>query len=107
MLNFDEYEWNKITEKHKSLNVPMNVYLRTLCLRGFFKQSKYPKDLADSMSQLSRMGGLLKEFFNQTGGQHADLTAEILFDIRELISQIKKKVQEDDRETDTVTENGI
>jgi hypothetical protein len=105
-LYFDDYEWGVIKEKHKLLNIRLNLYLRTLCVRGYYRQSKYPKVTAEAIAQLSRMGGLFKEYFKESGGKHADLTAGIIQEIRELIKTISTEAH-DDRKTDTATDDAI
>jgi hypothetical protein len=105
-LYFDDYEWDLIQEKAKSVDVRMNVYLRTLCTRGHFRMPKYSKIDAAYISQFSRVIGMLKEFFNRSGGFMSDATAEIINDLRDVIKLIRAGAYHD-READTKPQDGI
>ena len=45
-----------------------------------------------AIAELRRQGGLLKHYFNETGGQHAQKTLAILEDIQKTVTLIKQSV---------------
>ena len=69
-----------------------------LVRRRYFGRKIVPR--ADLMvaSQISSTAGLLKTFYNQTNGQHADKTAAILNDIWALVRKLNQRSSRDRQE---------
>jgi hypothetical protein len=106
-LNFTDKEWEAITDKINKLEAKPSDYMRALVTRGYYKKIKYPKVSSQAMAQLSRTGGLLKDFYNKSGKVNADLTADVIREIREVVALIKKEIENIDRQTDTQPEDAF
>jgi hypothetical protein len=72
-------------------------------MKGYIRVTKYAMIDTALINQLSKLAGLLKQFFTVSGGMHKEKTAEILGDIQNTIRRIAGRV-EDDRETRTEAE---
>jgi hypothetical protein len=97
-VRFDETEYEKIISEAKSIGVTLSEYVRAKSARGYVRVPKYADIDTALINRLSKLAGLLKQFFTATGGLHKEKTAAILDDIQALIQLIARRV-EDDRQT--------
>ena len=97
-VRFDDSEYSKISSEAKSVGVTVSKYMRGKALRGYVRVPKRTAIDAETISLLSKTGGLLKKIHNDSGGAYNELTAAILRDIRNLIKKIGNSIA-DDRET--------
>jgi hypothetical protein len=95
MMN--ESEYNQAYSEASELGITLSTYIRAKTLSGYIRVPKYAKVNADLVGQLSKMGGLIKTFYNETGGLHKEKTGVILDKLIALIDTIQEQV-EDDRE---------
>jgi hypothetical protein len=107
MLNFNDAEWKLICDRINQLEAKPSEYMRSMIAKGYYRQSKYPKTTTQAISLLSRAGWQLNECCNRSGGLNADLTAETVRDIKDLIAIVRKGITNHDRETDTEPENSV
>jgi hypothetical protein len=106
-LNFTEKEWEIITDRINKLEAKPSDYMRSLVTRGYYRKIKYPKVSSQAMAQLSRVAGLLKDFYNRSGKVNADLTADAIREIREAVALIRKEIENLDRQADTEPERAV
>jgi hypothetical protein len=102
-VRFDESEYEKITAEAKAISVTLSEYIREKTMKGYVRVPKYAEIDAALINRLSKLAGLLKQFFTATGGLHREKTAAILDGIQNLIRKIAERI-EDDRETRTEAE---
>jgi hypothetical protein len=100
-LNFTDREWGQITDRINELEAKPSEYMRTLITRGRYRKIKYPRVSSQAMALLSRTGGLLKDFYNRSGKINADLTADVIREIREAVTLIRREIENSDRQADT------
>jgi hypothetical protein len=103
-LNFTDKEWERISDRINNLEAKPSEYMRSLITRGYYRKIKYPRVSSQVMAQLSRTCGLLKDFYNRSGKVNADLTADVIGEIREVVLLIRKEIENVDRQTDTELE---
>jgi hypothetical protein len=96
-VRFDESEYAKIISEAKDIGVTLSGYVRAKTMKGYVRVSKYTMFDTALINQLSKLAGLLKQFYTATGGLHREETAAILRDIRALILKIGSQTG-DDRE---------
>ena len=87
-----ETEYKKIFETANELKITVSTLIRNM----IFRKPIITKIDWNSVNELKRQGGLLKHFFNTTGGQNSKMTLKILTDIQALVKKI---------ETNFTTEN--
>jgi hypothetical protein len=100
MYTGDEYA--SIEANAKETEVTVSEYIRAKSLRGYVHVPKYAKIDAKSINELSRLGALLKTFFNVTGGVHSDKTGAILDGMAAIVLEIRSYL--DDRKVHTESE---
>jgi hypothetical protein len=101
-IMYTENEYAKIEANAGELEVTVSTYIRGKSLRGVVHVPKYAKIDTRSISELSRLGALLRTFFNVTGGLHKEKTAAILDDMAAVVLEIRGYLN--DRETHTEPE---
>lgn len=101
-LMYTEEEHAEILANAKEVEVTVSAFIRAKSLRGYIHIPKYAKIDSRTVNELSRLGALLKTYFNVTGGEHADKTAAILDDMAAIVLEIKRYL--DDRKTHTEPE---
>jgi hypothetical protein len=94
MYTGDEYD--EIEANANEIEVTVSSFIRSRSLRGFVRVPKYANIDAKSVRELSRLGGLLKKHYTDTGGEHADKTGAILDDMAAIVLEVKRRL--DDRE---------
>jgi hypothetical protein len=87
MYTGDEYA--KIEANAKETEVTVSEYIRAKSLRGTIHVPKYAKIDTKSINELSRLGALLKTYFNITGGLHSDKTGAILDNMAGIVLEIR------------------
>jgi hypothetical protein len=95
MYTGDEYAG--IEANARETEVTVSEYIRAKSLRGYVRVPKYAKIDTKSINELSRLGALLKTFFNVTGGLHEKKTGAILDDMATIVLEIRRYL--DDRKT--------
>jgi len=96
-VRFDESEYGKIIAEAQAIGVTLSEYVRAKAMKGYIRVPKYAMIDTALINQLSKLGGLLKQFFTTTDGLHRDEAAAILSDIRAVILKIGSQTG-DDRE---------
>jgi hypothetical protein len=102
-IRLDESEYGKIRAEAEKIGVTFSAFVRAKALRGFIRIPKQAMIDTAAINQLSKLGGLLKQFYTATGGFHREETAVILGDIRAIMRIILSQI-EDDRKVYTETE---
>jgi hypothetical protein len=88
-INFDESEWRLINDNADSSGVKLSIYLRRLCTKTYASRPKVSTIDAKLISQFHSAIGMLKHFYNESGGFMANDTATAILNIREIIKLIK------------------
>ena len=101
-LMYTEEEHAEIVANAREVEVTVSAFIRAKSLRGYIHIPKYAKIDSRAVNELSRLGALLKTYFNVTGGEHADKTAAILGDMAAIVLEIRRYL--DDRKTPTEPE---
>ena len=96
-LMYTNEEYAEVEANAKEVEVTVSAFIRAKTLRGFIHVPKYAKIDTRTVNELSRLGALLKTYFNVTGGEHADKTAAILDNMAAIVLEIKRYL--DDRKT--------
>jgi hypothetical protein len=99
---YTEDEYAGIEENAKEMEVTVSSYIRAKSLVGYVRIPKYAKIDTKSINELSRLGALLKTFFNVTGGLHKEKTRAILDDMADIVLEIRSYL--DDRKAYTEPE---
>lgn len=98
-LMYTESEYDEIEANAQETETTVSAFIRARSLRGPVHVPKYAMVDSRAIGELSRLGGLLKAYFNVTGGEHAGQTAAILRDMAAVVLTVKRRL--DDRETHT------
>jgi hypothetical protein len=101
-IMFTDDEYAGIEENAKEMEVTASSYIRAKSLGGYVRVPKYAKIDTKSVNELSRLGALLRTFFNVTGGLHREKTGAILDDMAAIVLEIRSYL--DDRKAHTEPE---
>jgi hypothetical protein len=88
-IMYTEDEYAGIEANAKETEVTVSEYIRAKSLRGYVRVPKYVKIDTRAVNELSRLGALLKTFFNVTGGLHREKTGAILDDMTAIVLEIR------------------
>jgi hypothetical protein len=69
--------------------------MRAKALRGFIRIPKYAKIDARNIALLSKLTGLFKKSYTDTGGVYANETAAILSEIRAILLKMNREFGND------------
>ena len=94
-IRLEESEYAKIMNESKELGITPSTYLRSKAMRGYVNVPKYAQIDSGHINQLSRLGGLMKKTHNESGGLYQEKTAAILDEIYEILSVIRKRLEDD------------
>jgi hypothetical protein len=94
-IRLEESEYGKIMDESKELGITPSTYIRSKTMRGYVNVPKYAQIDSDHINQLSRLGGLMKKTHNESGGLYQERTAAILDEIYEILSVIRKRLEDD------------
>jgi hypothetical protein len=97
---YTEAEYKEISGNAREVGVTLSTYIRSKSLLGYVHVPKYAKIDSRSIGELSRLGGLLKKYYTDTGGEHKDKTGAILDDIACLVKTLSGEIA-NDRQTHT------
>jgi hypothetical protein len=90
-LMYTEAEYKEIADSAVEVGVTLSTYIRSKSLLGYVRVPKYAKIDSKSIGELSRLGGLLKKYYTDTGGEHSGKTGAILDDIALIIKALLKE----------------
>ena len=94
-LMYTEAEYKEISEGTREAGVTLSTYIRSKSLRGYVRVPKYAKIDSKSIGELSRLGGLLKKYYTDTGGEHSGKTGAILDDIARIVKTLSMEIPND------------
>jgi hypothetical protein len=94
-IRLEESEYAKIINESNELGITPSTYIRSKTMRGYVNVPKYAQIDSDHINQLSRLGGLMKKIYNETGGLYQEKTGAILDEIYEILSIIRKRLEDD------------
>ena len=94
-IRLEESEYAKIMNESKELGITPSTYLRSKAMRGYVNVPKYAQIDSGHINLLSRLGGLMKKTHNESGGVYQEKTAAILDEIYEILSVIRKRLEDD------------
>jgi hypothetical protein len=101
-IMYTDEEYAQIEANAREMEITVSSYIRAKSLRGYVRVPKYAKIDTKSINELSRLGALLKTFFNVTGGLHKEKTGAILDDMASIVLEIRGYL--DDRKAYTEPE---
>jgi hypothetical protein len=101
-IMYTDDEYTQIEAKAREMEVTVSSYIRAKSLRGCVRVPKYAKIDTKTINELSRLGALLKTFFNVTGGLHKEKTRAILDNMAAIVLEIRGYL--DDRKAHTEPE---
>jgi len=84
-LRFTNPEYEELKLEVKKLKIKLSEYARRMVLG----RPVITRIDAESIAELRRQGGLLKHYFNETGGQNSYLTEVILKDIQAIVRRLQ------------------
>ena len=88
-IRLTDDEYLILLDAVKSLNLSISNYVRKM----IFQKPIITKIDWNSVGELRRQGGLLKHYFNETGGQNKKITEKILKDIQSIIKKIESSFE--------------
>jgi hypothetical protein len=91
-LMYTEAEYKEISGGTREAGVTLSTYIQSKLLLGYVRVSKYAKIDSKSIGELSRLGGLLKKFYTDTGGEHSEKTGAILDDITRIVKTLSGEI---------------
>jgi hypothetical protein len=94
-LMYTEAEYKEISDSAKEAGVTLSTYIRSKSMLGYIRATKYARLDSKGIGGLSRLGGLLKKYYTDTGGEHRDKTGAILDDIASLVRTLSKEISYD------------
>jgi hypothetical protein len=97
-VRFEQSEYEKIMNESLELGITPSTYIRSKTIRGNVYVPKYAHIDNDHINQLSKLGGLMKKTHIDSDGIYSAKTAAILDAIYEILSEIKRRL-ENDRKT--------
>jgi hypothetical protein len=86
---YTEDEYTQVEANARETEVTVSSFIRAKSLRGYVRIPKYAKIDTKSVNELSRLGALLKTYFNVTGGLHKERTGAILNDMAAIVLEIR------------------
>jgi hypothetical protein len=101
-IMYTDDESAEIAANATEMEASDSSYRRAKSLRGYVRVPKYAKIDTKTINELSRLGALLKTFFNVTGGLHSEKTGAILDDMAAIVLEIRGYL--DDRKAHTEPE---
>jgi hypothetical protein len=104
-IRLDESEYGKIRSESKKIGATVSAYIRDKTLRGFVRVPKQAKVDSADIALLSKLAGLFKKSYTDTGGAYASQTRVILDEIRTLMLKMSRQIDGDDREAHNESEN--
>ena len=87
-LRFTHQEYEELIREVQKQNIKSSEYIRRVVLG----RPVITRIDAESIAELRRQGGLLKHYFNETGGQNAHLTEKILKDIQAIVRRLQDDI---------------
>jgi hypothetical protein len=97
-IRFGNPEYAKICSDAEAVGITVSKYMRDKAMRGYVRVPKYAKIDSRNIALLSKLAGLFKKSYTNTGGAYAQETAVILSEIRALMLKMNREF-DDDRET--------
>ncbi|MDR1508628.1 MAG: hypothetical protein LBS53_03235 [Synergistaceae bacterium] len=94
-IRLDESEYGKIHSESDKIGATVSAYVRDKALRGFVRVPKQAKIDSADIALLSKLAGLFKKSYTDTGGVYADQTRLILDDIRALMLKMSRRIEID------------
>ncbi|MDR1510806.1 MAG: hypothetical protein LBS53_14365 [Synergistaceae bacterium] len=104
-IRLDESEYGKIHAESDKIGATVSAYIRGKALRGFVRVPKQAKVDSADIALLSKLAGLFKKSYTDTGGAYAGQTRVIFDEIRALMLKMNRQVDGDDREAHSESEN--
>jgi hypothetical protein len=92
-LMYTEAEYKEISNNAKDVGVTLSTYIRSKSMLGYVRVTKYAKLDSRSIGELSHLGGLLKKYYTDTGGEHSDKTGAILDDMARIVKTLLKEIE--------------
>ena len=103
-IRIDDTEYGKIRSESEKIGVTLSAYSRAKLIKGSIRVPQYAKIDAQSVSQLSKLGGLFKMTHIESGGLYSGKTAAILDKIYSIMAAMERGL-ENDRQTHSESEN--
>jgi hypothetical protein len=94
-VRFGDQEYAKICSDAEAIGVTVSKFMREKIMRGFIRVPKYAKIDARNIALLSKLSGLFKKSYTDTGGVYADKTAAILDEIISLMLKMNREFDND------------
>jgi hypothetical protein len=92
-IRLDDAEYEKICSESKGIGVTLSAYSRAKLIKGVIRVPQYAKIDAQSVSQLSKLGGLFKITHLESGGLYSEKTAAILDKIYSIMAAMDREVR--------------
>ena len=94
-IRLDDAEYEKICSESEKIGVTLSAYSREKLIKGFIRVPQYAKIDAQSVNQLSKLGGLFKITHIESGGLYSEKTAAILDKIYDIMAAIDRDLAND------------
>jgi len=88
-LMYTEDEYSEIAGKAKDAGITLSTFIRSKSILGYVRIPKFAKIDSASIAELSRLGGLLKKYYTDTGGENKEKTAAVLNDIAAIVMRLR------------------
>jgi adenine/guanine phosphoribosyltransferase-like PRPP-binding protein len=95
-LMYTEDEYDEISGNAHDAGITLSTFIRSKSLLGYVRIPKYAKIDSTSIAELSKLGGFMKKYYTDTGGENKEKTAAILDDIAGIVMRLRMEL--DDRE---------
>jgi hypothetical protein len=94
-IRLDESEYGKVKSESEKIGVTLSAYARAKIMRGYIRVPKYAKIETRQVNELSKLGGLFKKTYNESGGLYSEQTADILDEICLILSEVRRGLEDD------------
>jgi hypothetical protein len=84
----DTKELEKIKRESEAARLSLSDYVRSLMFSRRIRQPRTTKQDSMNIVALNRIGGLVKNYHSSSGAENAELTAELLTELRQTVRTI-------------------
>lgn len=92
-IRFTEEEYLYLSSAAERYGVTLADLIRTVLANRKIKIPEAVKYDYKSINQLRQLGGLLKKHYTDTGGEHREITKDILENINRVIEALLKEIK--------------
>jgi hypothetical protein len=104
-IRLDDAEYSRVCAESEKIGATLSAYSRARLIKGSVRIPKYARIDTQSVSQLSKLGGLFKATHIESGGLYSEKTAAILDTIHSIMKEIDRGLTEEDHDRQAHSES--